>query len=55
MGEGIWKLMLKTDNSMFMSSFMTSGLFYLNSLDRFISYIEGVWLVFVITMFYKSF
>ena len=31
--------------------YMPSGLFYLNSLDRFISYIGGVWLVFNITMF----
>ena len=35
--------------------FMLSGLFYLNSLDRFIPYIGGVWLVFIITMFCKNF
>ena len=31
--------------------FMPSGIFNLDSLDRFISYIGGVWLVFLITMF----
>ena len=30
---------------------MPSRLFYFPSLDRFISYIGGVWLVFVITMY----
>ena len=35
---------------------MPGGLFYLNSLDRFISYISGrdVWLGFISTMFYRS-
>ena len=28
---------------------MLSGLFYLNSLERSISYIKGVWLVFIIS------
>ena len=31
--------------------FMSSGLFYLNSVDRSISYISGVRLVFIIIMF----
>ena len=31
--------------------FMPSGLFYLTSLDRSISYIRDVWLVFIITIF----
>ena len=31
--------------------FMPNGLFYLNSLDRSISFISGVWLVSIITMF----
>ena len=39
----------------FFNPFMPSGLFYLNSLDRFISYIGGVWLVVIITMFDRSF
>ena len=30
---------------------MLSGFFYYNSLDKFISYIKGVWLVFTIVMF----
>ena len=34
--------------------FMPSGRFYLNSLDRFISYIGGVWLVFIIAMFCRN-
>ena len=29
---------------------MLSGLFYLNSLDKFISTRRGVWLIFIITM-----
>ena len=28
--------------------FMPNGLFYHNSLDRFISYVKGVWLVYII-------
>ena len=34
--------------------FKPSGVFYLNSLDRSISYIRGVWLVFISTMFFKE-
>ena len=34
--------------------FKSSGLFFLNCLDRFISYIRGVWLVFIITMIYRN-
>ena len=34
--------------------FMPSGLFYLDSLDRSISYIRGIWLVFIIVMFCKK-
>ena len=30
---------------------MPSGFFYFNSLDGFISYIRGVWLVFIIIIF----
>ena len=30
---------------------MLSGLFYLNSWDRSISYITGVWLVIIVTIF----
>ena len=30
--------------------FMPNGLFYINSLDRSIFYIRGVWLVFIIIM-----
>ena len=37
----------------FVNSFMPSGLFYLTSLDRSISYIRGVLLVFIITRFSK--
>ena len=33
---------------------MPSGLFYLNSLDRFISHIGGVWLLFIMTMFLEN-
>ena len=32
----------------FINPFMPNGLFYLNSLDRSISYIRGLWLVFFI-------
>ena len=35
--------------------FKPSGLFYLNSLDRSISFIRGVWLNFIIVMFCKNF
>ena len=36
--------------------FMPSGLFYLNSLDRFISYRRGVWLlILIIIMFCRYF
>ena len=35
-----------------LNPFMPSGLFYLKSLDRSISYIRGVWLVFIITVFF---
>ena len=31
--------------------FMPNGLFYLNSFNRSISHIRGVWLVFIIIMF----
>ena len=34
---------------------MPNGLFYLNYLDRSISKRRGVWLLFVVTMFYKKF
>ena len=34
-----------------LNPFMPSGLFYLNSLDRSISNIRDVWLVFIIIMF----
>ena len=37
----------------FLNSFMLSGLFYLNSLDRSISNRKGVWLICIITMFYR--
>ena len=30
---------------------MSSRLFYFNSLERYISFIRGVWLVFIIVMF----
>ena len=33
-----------------LNPFMPSGVFYFNSLDRFISYIRGVWLVIIIVM-----
>ena len=33
---------------------MPSGSLYLKSLDRSVSYIRGVWLVFIITMFLKN-
>ena len=34
---------------------MLSGLFYFNALDQSISNRKGVWLVFIITMFYRNF
>ena len=34
----------------FINTFTSSGLFYLNSLDRSISCIRGVWLVFITTV-----
>ena len=37
------------------NSFMPCGLFYLNSLDRSITYIRGVWLVFIIITFCRNF
>ena len=39
----------------YVSSFMLSGLFYFNSLDRSISYIRGVCLVFIIITFCRNF
>ena len=35
--------------------FMSSRLFYLKSLDKFISYIGGVWVIFIFTKFCKNF
>ena len=35
--------------------FMLSELFYLKSLDKSISYLRGVWLVFIIIMFCRNF
>ena len=35
--------------------FMPSGLFYLESLGKSISYIKGAWLVFIIIMFRRNF
>ena len=42
------------DRTEVLNPFMPSGLFYLKSLDRSISYVRGVWLVFcfIITMFF---
>ena len=37
-----------------LNPFMPSGPLYLKSLDRSVSYIRGVWLVFIITMFLKK-
>ena len=37
-----------------LNPFMPSGFFYFNSLDRFISYIRGVWLVLIIVMFCRN-
>ena len=37
-----------------LNPFKPSGLFYLNSLDRSISCTRGVWLVFIIIIFYKK-
>ena len=37
-----------------LNPFMPSGFFYFNSLDKFISYISGVWLVIIIVMFCKK-
>ena len=34
---------------------MPSGLFYFKYLDKSISYIKGVWLVFIIIMFCRNF
>ena len=39
----------------FFNPFMPNGLFYLNSLDRSISHIIGVWLVFIIFMFNRNY
>ena len=35
--------------------FMPSRFFYLKSLDKSISYIRGIWLVFIIIMFCRNF
>ena len=37
-----------------LNPFIPSGFFYFNSLDRFIFYIRGVWLVFIIFMFCRN-
>ena len=42
-------------NTVGLNTFMSSGLFYLNSLARFISYIVGVLLGFIITMLCRNF
>ena len=43
--------LMKIADSVLLILFILSWLFYLNSLVRFISYIGGVWLGFIITMF----
>ena len=37
-----------------LNPFMSSRCSYFSSLDKFISYIIGVWLVFIIVMFYRN-
>ena len=39
------------EKSSIINPFILSGFFYLKSLDKFISYIGGVWLVFIMTCF----
>ena len=39
----------------YLNPFMPSGLFHLTSLDRSISYVSSVWLVFIITIFCRNF
>ena len=56
---GIYVKNKQTDNSKTklipFNLFKPSGLFYLNSLDRSIICIRGVWLVFIIIMFCRHF
>ena len=42
-------------NTNYINPFMPSALFYLSSLNRFISNIRGVWLGFIIIMFWRNF
>ena len=49
-GEDFAPLVLKSYNPC-----MPSGLFYLNSLDRSVSYIRGVWLVFLLPCFIEMY
>ena len=50
-GRGIRKLSSElTQRVVKVNPFMPSGFFYFKSLDRFIFYIRGVWLVFIIVM-----
>ena len=47
---------LQTDTKDYINPFMSSGIFYLISLERSISYIRGAWLVFFnIIMFCRNF
>ena len=44
-------VVLQKEEKVLFNPFMPNGFFYLNSLNRFISYIKVVWLVFIVTIF----
>ena len=50
-----YKIHRQYRSALFIYPFMPGGLFYLNSLDLSISNLTGVWLVFIITVFYRNF
>ena len=49
------KFVMKRKNLHVFNPFIPCGLFYRNSLDRSISYMMSVWLVFIIIMFCRNF
>ena len=51
--NAVFILIIQTPNRTRVNQFMSSGLFYLNSLDQPISSLKDVWSAFIIIMFYK--
>ena len=50
----LWSFLGNFIYTFVVNPFMPNGFFYFNFLDRSISYIEGVWLVFIVAMFCRN-